>query len=34
MFARGYAMVRATGTAGYASCDSVAGHLAHEVPGA
>jgi hypothetical protein len=27
-------MVRATGTAGCASCGSVAGHLAHEVPGA
>jgi hypothetical protein len=27
-------MVRATGTAGCASCGSVAGHLAHEVSGA
>jgi hypothetical protein len=34
MFAQGHAMVRATGTAGCASCGSVAGHLAHEVPGA
>jgi hypothetical protein len=34
MFARGYAMGRATGTAGCVSCGSVAGHLAHEMPGA
>ena len=34
MFARGYATVRATGTAGCASCGCVAGHFAHEVPGA
>ena len=34
MLVRSHAMVRATGTAGCASCGSVAGHLAHEVPGA